>query len=407
VFLSNFAGPNPEYMRISQSNIIKIIFFLTYAAGASWLSFFNLFLKNYVGLADNQIGIVIAVQQVNTLLILPVWGMIADRFGRKNILALTMFLTIFMFYGFIFQKTFLSVIIFTYLFTLFYNPISTLVDSISLDFLEQNKTGSYGGFRLWASCGWAASSAVTGSFIHEGNSQYIFVIASFILLANFLILKFIYRPLRVTKTLQSLKLTQIWTVLKSDKRLYIILIIMLFYGIFSSPMHFFINIYYMEIGGGYHHVGYAYLFQALAEVPFLFYGKRLIQRFGARRLIVFTMIVTSFRLITYAYVSDPWIAIMIGTTHGISMGLFILAFIAYVHKFIAPEFRATGQSFIYAFYFGGGLAIGNIFTGYLSQAYGMQTTMLIQGILTMILVMIALLIMGIMKKISKWLNLKY
>jgi MFS transporter, PPP family, 3-phenylpropionic acid transporter len=387
-------------MKISQSVIIKILFFLTYAAAASWLSFFNLFLKNYVGLDDGQIGVVIAIQQVNTLLILPVWGIIADRFGRKNILVLTMFLSVFMLYGFIMQQTFLSVILFTYIFTLFYNPISTLMDSVSLDFLEQNQKGSYGAFRLWASIGWATSSVVTGTFIHAGNSQYIFVIASSILAINFLILKFLYKPLKVTRTLKSLKLNQIWMVLKSDKRLYIILIIMLFYGIFSSPMHFFINIYYLEIGGGYNHVGYAYLFQALAEVPFFFFGKQIINRFGARRLIVFTMIVTSLRLVAYGLVSDPWIAIFIGTTHGISMGLFILAFIAYVHQFIEPEFRATGQSFIYAFYFGGGLAIGNIFTGYLSESFGMQNTMMIQGGLTFVLVIITLIILGVIKRIG-------
>jgi MFS transporter, PPP family, 3-phenylpropionic acid transporter len=388
-------------MQISQSNIVKILFFLTYAAAASWLSFFNLFLKNYVGLTDGEIGIVIAIQQINTLLILPVWGIIADRFGRKNILVLTMFLSVFMLYGFILQQTFISVVIFTYLFTLFYNPISPLMDSVSLDFLEQNKKGSYGMFRLWASVGWAVSSVVTGTFIHAGNSHLIFVIASSILTINFLILKFLYKPLRVKKTLQSLKLTHIWTVLRSDKRLYVILIIMLFYGIFSSPMHFFINIYYMEIGGGYNHVGYAYLFQALAEVPFFIFGKKIIERFGARRLIVFTMIVTALRLVAYGLVSDPWTAIFIGTTHGISLGLFILAFIAYVHQFVPPEFRATGQSFVYAFYFGGGLAIGNIFTGFLSQAIGMQNTMLVQGGLTFLLVIVTLIILGAVGKIGR------
>lgn len=380
-------------MRISQPIIIKTLFFLSFASAAAWLSYFNLFLKNYVGLSDGQIGIVMAIQQVNTLLILPVWGVIADRFGRKNILTLTVFISVFMLYGFILQQTFISVILFTYLFTLFYNPINPLLDSVSLDFLEQSKKGSYGGFRLWASVGWAVSSVVTGTFINATNSQYIFVIASTILLVNFLILKFLYKPLKVTKTLKSMKLSHIRDVFLSDKRLYSILIIMLFYGIFSSPMHFFINIYYMEIGGGYHHVGYAYLFQALAEVPFFLFGKKIIERFGARRLIVFTMVVTSLRLIAYGLISDPWVAIMIGTVHGISLGLFILSFIAFVHQFIPAEFRATGQSFVYAFYFGGGLAIGNIFTGFLSQNMGMQNTMLVQGSLTFLLVVITVIIL--------------
>jgi len=381
-------------MKIPQSVIIKIMFFLTAAAAASWLSYFNLFLKNFVGLSDSQIGVVIAIQQVNTLLILPVWGIIADRFGRKNILTLTVFLTIFMLWGFMFQKTFLAVLIFTYLFTLIYNPVSPLMDSISLDFVEQNKKSSYGVLRLWASVGWAVSSAITGQFIHAGNSQYIFVIASTILAVNFFILKFLYKPLKVTRSLKSLKLHHIKDIFLSNKRLYTVFIIMLFYGIFSSPIHFFINIYYLEIGAGFHHVGYAYLFQAMAEVPFFIFGKRIIDRFGARKLIVFTMIVTALRLLAYGFITNPWIAIIMGTTHGISLALFFLAFIAFVHQFTPAEYRATGQSLIYAFYFGGGLALGNIMTGLISEAIGMQKTMLVQGSFTIVLIVITIFIMG-------------
>jgi len=407
LFSTNFADcfkKNPDFViqfnksTMQQSGIIKVSYFLTYAAAASWLAFFNLFLKNHIGLSDGQIGIIIAIQQVNTLLILPVWGLIADRFGRKNIFNLTIFLAIFMIYGFMFQHTFLAVVIFTYIFTLIYNPINPLLDSIALDYIDQHKKPSYGVFRLWASVGWATSSVVTGNFIDASNSHLIFAISSSIMILNFILMKFFYKPVKGIKGLKSLRLAHIKDVFLSDKRLYVMLIIMLFYGVFSSPVHFFINIYYDEIGGGFHHVGYAYLFQALAEVPFFLYGNRLIRRFGARKLIVFTMMVTAFRLLAYGMTSNPWIAIVIGTSHGITIGLFILSFVAFVHQFIPAEFRATGQSFVYAFYFGGGLAMGNIFTGILADFVGMQKTMLIQSGFTFLLILITLVIFGFFKK---------
>ncbi len=386
-------------MRINQSIIIKLIFFLTAAAAASWLSFFNLFLKNHIGLSDSQIGIVIAIQQINTLLILPFWGMIADRFGRKNMLTLTMFIAILMLWGFLLQQTFLAVILFVYIFTLFNNPIFPLLDSVALDFLEQKKTQSYGELRLWASIGWAVSSAVTGIFISASNSYMIFIIASCLLATSFLVLHFLYKPLQVTRSLKTLKLNAVRKVFMLDPRLTTIFVIMFFYGVFSSPVHLFINIYYMEIGAEFRHVGYAFLFQALAEVPFFIFGKRIIDRFGARKLIVFTMIVTSLRLVAYGFISNPWFAILLGTTHGISLALFFLAFIAFVHQFIPAEYRATGQSLIYAIYFGGGLALGNIITGIVSEAVGMQKTMMIQGGLSFALVLVTLLLLGAWGKI--------
>jgi PPP family 3-phenylpropionic acid transporter len=389
-----------------QGFVIRMIFFLTYAAGAAWLSYFNLFLKQYVGLTDGQIGIVTAIQQINTLLLLPFWGMVADRFGRKNILVLNMILVTILLYGFIFQKIFISVLAFTYLFTLFYNPIVSLVDSIALDYLEQSGKSSYGSIRLWASIGWAVSSVITGYFVRPEKIYLIFPIASSVMLLNWLILKFIYRPLKIIKNLQSLKLKHLGEIIMKDKRLAIILLIMFFYGIFSAPIHLFINVYYAEIGAAYYHVGYAYAFQALSEVPFFFFGRKIIEWTGSRRMIVITMLVTSLRMFAYSATTSPWIAISIGTIHGISLALFLVAFISFVHQFIPPEWRATGQSFVYAFYFGGGMAVGNLWTGFLANHIGMGGAMFVEGTLTLVLVIFTLFIFGTIRRISDRIGMK-
>lgn len=385
---------------LKQGIIIRIVFFLTYASGSAWLSYFNLFLKEQVGLSDAQVGILSAVQQVNTLLLLPFWGMIADRFGRKNILSLNMMLVFILLCGFIFQKTFLSVLIFTYLFTIFYSSIVPLVDSISLDYLEQTGKSTYGSLRLWASVGWAVSSVVTGYFIKTEKIYLIFLIASCIMLINWLILKIIYRPLKVFKNLKSLKMSHLKDIVFKDKRLVIMLVIMFFYGIFSAPIHLFINVYYAEIGAAYYHVGFAYAFQALSEVPFFFFGRKIIEKTGARRMIVLTMLITCIRMLIYSVTTNPWIAIFVGTLHGISLALFLVAFITFVHQYIPPQWRATGQSFVYAFYFGGGIAAGNLWTGYIANLIGMRGAMLVEAALTFLLITVTLIVFGAIGKIS-------
>ena len=377
---------------IRQGYIIRVIFFLTYASGSAWLAYFNLFLKEYIGLTNEQVGVISGVQQLNSLLFLPFWGMLADRFGRKNILGLNMFLVFIFLYGFIFQKTFLSALVFTFLFTLFYNSIVPLLDSISLDYLEQSGRSTYGSLRLWASVGWALSAVVTGYFINTEKIYLIFPIASCIMLVNWVLLKWIYRPLKVTENLRSLKLGHLKEIVFRDKRLVIMLIIILFYGIFSAPIHLFINVYYEEIGATYYHVGYAYAFQALSEVPFFFFGKRIIEKIGARRMIVITMFITSIRMLLYGLTFNPWVAICIGTLHGISLALFLVAVIMFVHQFIPPEWRATGQSFFYALYFGGGMAAGNLWIGFISNYIGMKGTMVVEAALTFLLVLITIIV---------------
>lgn len=392
--------------KFSQKNIIQAIFFLTFASGSAWLSFFTLFIKEYVGLTDGQVGMISAIQQANTLLI-PIWGILADRVGRRNILMINIFLVIFMLWGFLFHHVFLTLFFFTGVFCFFYNPITTLVDSISMDYVEQSGDSSFGAIRMWASLGWAVSAIATGYFVKPENITLIFPIASGIQVINWLILRFIYQPLKVVKNLRSLKMSHFGEILFSDKRLIIMFILMLFYGIFSAPIHLFISIYYGEIGAGYFHVGYAYAFQALSELPFFFYGKKIIQRVGARRIIVITMFVTALRMFSYYFISNPWIAIVLGTTHGICFALFLVAFVSYVHQFIPPEWRATGQSFVYAFYFGGGMALGNLWTGFISNKIGMKGAMVVEASLVILLIIVTFFIFGIIKRITKSIGDRY
>ena len=55
-----------------QAIIIKLLFFLSYAAAAAWLSYFFVYLKDGVGLTGFEIGIIAGLQQFNNIFVLPV-----------------------------------------------------------------------------------------------------------------------------------------------------------------------------------------------------------------------------------------------------------------------------------------------------------------------------------------------
>ena len=109
------------------------------------------------------------------------------------------------------------------------------------------------------------------------------------------------------------------------------------------------------------------------------------------------MIVTMLRMLSYSFTSDPVLAIIIGSSHGICLALFMVAVVNYVHRFIPGEWKATGQSFIYACYFGGGLAIGNAWVGYVSQRISVKSTMAVEAGLTLVLILATLVTFRMMK----------
>jgi PPP family 3-phenylpropionic acid transporter len=55
--------------------------------------------------------------------------------------------------------------------------------------------------------------------------------------------------------------------------------------------------------------------------------------------------------------------------HGISWSLFWVVCVEYVNKLVREEWRATGQSLLYASYYGLGIIIGNFWTGYLADTH--------------------------------------
>ena len=368
-----------------QLSVIKSMYFLSYAAFASWLSFFYVYLKQVNGFSGAEVGIIAAKQQLNMLFVLPRWGLFADKFGRKPMLMLALSATIVMFGGFYLSGNFWYYIVFMILFTAFYNPLNSLLDSINLDYIALHPKHSYGEIRLWASIGWASGTSITGLFINADNVWLIFIISSGLLLVSLLITKFLYLPLNSTKAIASLKLDSIKELIVSDKRLTLFLAVLFFYGIFSSPTNVFINVYYNEIGGTYNHIGYAFAVQALSELPFFFFGAGIVNRFGAKRVFLFTVLVTSVRMFAYSQTNNPWLAIAIGASHGIGLGLFLVSVVAYLHRFIPDKLRSTGQSFVFAFYFGAGMSAGNLFSGWLDNLIRMQHTMLVQSLLSLLL----------------------
>ena len=129
-------------------------------------------------------------------------------------------------------------------------------------------------------------------------------------------------------------------------------------------------------------VGYGLSLQGLCELPFFYFSARIMLRFGTRMTLILTVLVLSLRLLLYAFVSKPEMAIPIELLHGISWSLFWVASVEYVGKLVDAKWMATGQSLLYAAYYGLGAIAGNYWTGFLSdQAMPYGQIFLLNGLI--------------------------
>ena len=382
-----FAPSNTNNLHVKETVKLPLLYFLMYSAFASWMAFFNVHLSK-LGFSGIQIGTLNAVFISTSAIAVPFWGMTADRKGSyRTLLLLTLLCAVIVFFiGY--TETYFGILSMVFLISMFQQPMGAVVDGITLGLVRTRPDISYGKFRLWGSAGYALTALVVGYFAMR-NTYLIFSTAA-VLFSVILITNFITLPPKPLTDRNMVNFNSLKTFMQNRVVVFFFLL-MLFYGISISPLHQFINLYYMEIGASNTLIGTAFAIQAGFEIPFFLFGIRLIKRTSPEFVILLAMIVSIFRMVMYGFISRPEIAIFVGILHGFTISFFLVGAVQYVQSHTPPELSTTGQSMIWAFHFGAGLTFGYLVVGYLKDLVGMQKTMHIEALYgTVILLLTAL-----------------
>ena len=353
-------------MRISQANRLRILYFLVFCCTASWLPIFADYLKDH-GLSGIKIGIILGITPFMMFVIQPFYGMLADRLGyKKSLLWASLFAslsyTLYLFHG-----GFVFLFIITICMALFYNTIQPVLDSLSLQLVQDDPSFSYGTLRIAGAAGWAFTGIVAGYFIDTVNTTVIFIISAISMLLTFLF-AFSLKPDR--QTIKASEGSSFHHVKKifGNKTLMSLLVCVLLISAGATTIWNFYSIYMKENGASASLVGYGISFQGLCELPLFYFSARIIRKFGIRTTLLITVGATALRLMLYSIIKNPQAAIFIEVLHGISWSLFWVVCVEYVDLLVQQEWRATGQSLLYASYYGAGAIIGNLWTGFLYDA---------------------------------------
>jgi len=355
---------------------LPLFYFLLYSAFASWMAFFNVHLSK-LGFSGLQIGSLNAVFIATSAIVVPFWGMMADRTGSNRILLLLSAFCAVIIFFMSYATAYIGILVLIIFISLFQQPMGAVVDGMTLGLIRSRPELSYGKFRLWGSAGYALSAFIVGYFAMK-NTSVIFHIAT-ILFSIILIINFITLPPKplIGRNLVNFNSLRIFM---QNRVVISFFFLMLFYGITISPLHQFINLYYIEIGATNKLIGTAFAIQAGFEIPFFLFGIKLVKKTSPEFVILLAMAISIIRMVLYGFISIPEIAIFVGLLHGFTISFFLVGAVQYVQSHTPPELSTTGQSMIWAFHFGAGLTFGYLIVGYLKDLIGMQKTMHIEAV---------------------------
>jgi PPP family 3-phenylpropionic acid transporter len=350
-------------MNIGEANKLRILYFLVFSCTASWLPIFADFLKEK-GLTGIQIGVILSVTPIMMFLVQPLYGVVADRLGYKRCLLWSSFFAAISYLFYIFENSFGTIFGTTIFMALFYNSIQPLLDSLSLNLVQKDPAFSYGTLRIAGAAGWAITGTIVGHYIDIINITVIFVFSSVSMFLTFLFAFALQSSANNPGTI-TVKTSHDIKKVFGNHELIILLLCVFLISMGGTTIWNFYSIYMKENGASATLVGFGISFQGLCELPLFYFSARIIGRFGNRTTLLITVFALALRMLLYSFVKDPYAALFIELLHGISWSLFWVVCVEYVNSLVREDWRATGQSLLYAAYFGLGAIAGNFWTGYL------------------------------------------
>lgn len=355
---------------LTGNNRFRVVFLFSFASLGSWMPSLNLWLDDQ-GVRGAEMGYLSAIPWLMMLLVQPFWGVLADRAGKMRCFHAAVIPAALLFAAFPFiAKGTLPTAMMIFLFSVFQTPVLPLLDSITLDHAALHPRASYSSLRFWGAPGFGLGAWLTGMLTETYGSNVIFYLSAVFLLLAWL------PATRFEKTAPAVSAADLSFKelgrISGNRVLLIFLAVVMIVSIAQSASSFFLTVYMREIGASSSVTGTAIGVQALSELPFYFIAAWLLRKIAPGKVLIIAISGTALRLLLYYLNSDPYAVIGIESLNGVTWTLLWLASVEFVNAKIPAQWRTTGQSLLWAMYFGAGAVLGNILTGRLHETLPMQ-----------------------------------
>ena len=340
-----------------------------------YIPYFNLYCRE-LGFSGFQIGILLILQPLSRLLFPVLWGLYADRFGRRDrLIKISYGIAAVTFGLLIFIRRFPLFAVVLWIYTFFIVPVLPLWEAAVLERLKVLKR-DYGPVRTWGSLGFITFSLLGGFLMDRWPTRIMLWVMVVISVVNV----FQYSRVKVDGYTSLILKRLDFSWLKSRKLIVFLVPCALIHASHGSYYGYF-SIFMRAAGHSNQYIGFLWTLGVLSEVVVLFFSGRLLRRWGHGRLFGLALLGTSLRWLFSAMIYSGPLFMLIQLLHGLSFGLFHVCSITHIQELVPSHYRSTAQSLYSSAAYGlGGLA-GFLMNGLLYDSWGMIRLWVIDGIL--------------------------
>lgn len=333
-------------------------FYLLYFAGVGiTLPFLPAYLKS-LSLSGTQVGLLLGLGPLASLLAPPLWGHLADRFGRPervlSVVALGMAAGFALLLG---ASRFGALVACLAVYSFFYAAVTPLIDSLALQRVAA-AGGSFAHLRLFGSLGFVLSSSAFGFAIARPDRATVAVPLA--LMGAYFLWSFTLdsraAPGIAPHPLAGLRLL-------GRPQISVLLAATGLHWLSCTPFHGTFSIHVTALGLPPSVVGTSAALGVLAEVGVMLLYPRFAGRISPPRLLVVACVASALRWAGMAVAVRPEVIVPLQLLHGLTFGAFYVAAIAHLGEHVPPSLRASGQALFASVTYGIGGLLGYVGSG--------------------------------------------
>ena len=335
-----------------------LFYFLYYAAASGVFPFAALYYKS-IGLSGSQIGLLLGLAPLITLIGAPLLTGIADKTQRhKLIISLMLAGMILWALAVPFTQSFPLLLLLIAFNAFVSSPVNSLADSATMSMLGEERA-MYGRIRMGGAIGWGLMAYFTGLIVENNGLVWIFWIFAIGMTLNLLVVQ----GLSFGKTDERSPFLRGVGSLLTNPRWLLFLGLALVAGIGMAAINAYQFVYMAEIGANETLMGLSLTLSTFSEVPAMFFGDRLLKVFKARGLLILGTAFIGIRLLLYAVFNFPLAILLVQIIHGLTFPVIWIAGVSYAHENAPPGLNATAQGLFGAAIFGIGSGLGSFAGG--------------------------------------------
>ena len=345
-------------------------YFFYFALLGALVPYWGLFLRER-GFDAVAIGELMAILMATKVVAPNLWGWLGDHLGHRiRIVRLAAIVSVITFAGMYWAEGFWSIALVMTLYSFFWNASLPLFEVITFSYLKE-RVARYAQIRVWGSIGFILTVIALGALIDWRGPEFVLPAVLTIFIAIWLSTLLVRDPSPEPHPHAEQSLT---TILRKPA------IIGFFAAVFlmqasHGPYYAFYSIFMNDHGYSETLIGQLWALGVLAEVGLFMVMHHLLDRLGARRVLVASLGLAGLRWLIIGYFADYLLAILLAQLlHAATFGTFHAAAIHLVHHYFRGRHEGRGQALYSSVSFGAGGAVGSLIAGYAWAALGPSVT---------------------------------